>query len=140
MDGKRHARKRVSSSADDYAIRKQRRRMRRSEIPPNVPGNDWREMADITMFTSNVARRRTVTRSQASLSARNDEVSASVPIKRLDTKRTAFSASSESHINGGAAKESRFPLALSTKSGKRRRPRALHSFDCHRSRWTRTWS
>ncbi|KAI6241208.1 Transient receptor potential channel [Aphelenchoides fujianensis] len=69
MDTTRQRRKRVSTGVDEYnQRRKHRRRTRRSEIPTNVPGSDWREMSEITLLNSmTVSRKRTVSRSQGSL-------------------------------------------------------------------------
>ncbi|KAI6207718.1 Transient receptor potential channel [Aphelenchoides besseyi] len=46
MDTQPKRRKRMSNSIDDYNPRRKHRRTRRPGIPPNVPGNDWREMAE----------------------------------------------------------------------------------------------
>lgn len=67
--------KRISVNPENYRNRKRRRRAKRSEIPPNVHGNDWREMTDITLFVeTTVSRRRTISRSQGSL-IKSDDVS-----------------------------------------------------------------
>jgi hypothetical protein len=67
--------KRISVNPENYRNRKRRRRARRSEIPPNVHGNDWREMHELTIFAaSTVSRKRTISRSQGSL-LKSDEVS-----------------------------------------------------------------